>query len=374
MCNYTDLISHCHQKGQDWPCCTCPNSPLCCHQQKWVPWQTESGSVSDWTWVFIFPLGWFSAGPLPRSCLPGGGTSISTGNVRLGAKSPLAAVHTAVWVSSTIWCQWHCRAMLVRAIWGRVCLSWACAYVCVTISMCRSFLIDITELSSQAWKLVHTWFLSGLGKASPSCCHEYIFSFQWSSPGDHPELFMGYVWQLQGFACQLDYILYISSRAWNSAWSFGFLLWWPSLSFNRCMLWCPSVCQVPGKQQQDRNPPRMYLPFPPPLRVGSWGAAYEQFNSCWTMSSVSSCGPAGASGFDSFGLSELTAMQSTQLWPIKSNESSCHPWEMIYALWLVALWKFVCLYRSCPCCTAIWVCSLAQSVAAIGHLLTQYGA
>lgn len=32
MC--TDLISHCHQKGQDWPCCTCPKPPLHCHQQK----------------------------------------------------------------------------------------------------------------------------------------------------------------------------------------------------------------------------------------------------------------------------------------------------------------------------------------------------
>lgn len=32
MCR--DLISHCHQKGQDWPRCTCPKPPLHCHQQK----------------------------------------------------------------------------------------------------------------------------------------------------------------------------------------------------------------------------------------------------------------------------------------------------------------------------------------------------
>lgn len=30
-------------------------------------------------------------------------------------------------------------------------------------------------------------------------------------------------------------------------------------------------------------------------------------------------GPTGASGFDSFGLSELTAMQSTEFWPIKKQ-------------------------------------------------------
>lgn len=68
MC--TDLISHCHQKGQDWLCCTCPKPPLHCHQQKQRPVETESGTVSGWAWVIIFPLDWFSAAPFPGSCLP----------------------------------------------------------------------------------------------------------------------------------------------------------------------------------------------------------------------------------------------------------------------------------------------------------------
>lgn len=113
----------------------------------------------------VCPLGWFSAVPLPRSCLPAGGTSI-----RAGIKSPSAAAHTAVCASSTVWCRRHRGVTLVWAVLGHMCLSWMCACVCMAMSMYRSFLTDITELSSQAWKLVHTWFLSWLGKASPSCC------------------------------------------------------------------------------------------------------------------------------------------------------------------------------------------------------------
>lgn len=73
------------------------------------------------------------------------------------------------------------------------------------------------------------------------------------------------------------------------------------------------------------------------LQEGSRGAACEQFGSCWTVSSPSSTGPAGAPGFDSFGLSELTAMQSAQIRPVRNNEISCCPLQMIYVLWLVSM-------------------------------------
>lgn len=47
---------------------------------------------------------------------------------------------------------------------------------------------------------------------------------------------------------------------------------------------------------------------------------------------------------------------------------------MMYVFWLVAVWKFVCLHRSCPHYTAIWVLSLTLSHEAIRHLFTLYSA
>lgn len=167
MCNYTDLISHCHQKRQVCPAAHVKSLLCTVTSRSMNPWQAESGSVSHWTWIY-FNSGLVFSWSSPQCCLPDRGVNISAGNV-LGIKSPSAAAHTAAWENGTIWHWWQHKAMLEWAILGCMCL--VCAHVCVTMSMCRSIFTDITELSSEAWKLVHTWFLSWLGKASTSCCH-----------------------------------------------------------------------------------------------------------------------------------------------------------------------------------------------------------
>lgn len=141
---------------------------------------------------------------------------------------------------------------------------------------------------------------------------------------------MGYVWQLEGFACQLDYILYISSHAWNSAWSFGFLS--GDLLF-RSTPACSDAHQsirCQGSSSRTESLRGCICPF----HTSSGTTRRFMRSSLWkiqllldNMSSVSSSGPAGASGVDSFGLSELTAMQSTQLWPIKTMNALVIPWR-----------------------------------------------
>lgn len=122
------------------------------------------------------------------------------------------------------------------------------------------------------------------------------------------------------------------------------IFWLPSVvtfSFVR-LLHAPRSVGLPGAREAAAGQKSSkHVPALPTsvwaLQEGSRGAACEQVSSCQTVSSPSSSGPAGAPGFDSFGLSELTAMQSAQLWPVKDNEISCHPLQMIYVLWLVAM-------------------------------------
>lgn len=125
---------------------------------------------------------------------------------------------------------------------------------------------------------------------------------------------------------------------------------WPSLSFNSCMLWCPSVHQVPGKQQQDRKPPRMYLPFPHEFRHYKEVHEEQLMKNSALVGQYVLCVKQWAS----------RSFWGWQLWLVWvnshavnpalahiNNERSCDPLEKLYVLWLVALWKFVCLYRSC---------------------------